>query len=54
MANEDRSALLVDERIVLDKYDGEPAEGHLVERLTIVDGVLVSHEFFNNNNIEEA
>ena len=48
MANEDASALVVEERIVLDKYDGEPAEGHLVERLTIVDGMLVSHEFFNH------
>ncbi len=46
MANEDASALVVEERIVLDKYDGD--EGPLVERLTIVDGVLTSHEFFNH------
>lgn len=52
MANEDTGQLVVEERIVLDKYDGDSAEGNLVERLTIVDGVLVSHEFFNHHTEE--
>lgn len=42
---------VVETRVVLDKFDGDG--GPLVERIEIVDDVIVSHEFYPPT-IEEA
>lgn len=43
----DAQMTVVREEIVLEKFDGDPADGKLTERLTIVDGLIVSRETFD-------
>ena len=45
MADEE-STVVLEERVVLQKFDGDVADGRLVERITIVDGDVVAHETF--------
>lgn len=33
--------------VVLEKFEGDPADGILAERLTIVNGEIVEHEVFD-------
>lgn len=49
---DDLGSLIVSETTVLEKFDGDPADGRLVERITIVDGVKVAHEFFDPDEME--
>ena len=45
MADEE-STVVLEERVVLEKFDGDVADGRLVERITVVDGDVVEHETF--------
>lgn len=47
----DLSEVIVEERVVLEKFEGEPAEGKLLERITLVNGELVAHETFENGEL---
>ena len=44
---DDIGSVVAEERVVLEKFDGDPADGRLVERITIVDGELAAHEYFD-------
>lgn len=46
MTNE-KATLTAREEAVLEKFDGEPEDGILRERITIVNGEIVQHEFFD-------
>lgn len=42
---------IVREEAVLEKFNGEPEDGDLAERITIVDGKITKHEFFENGEL---
>lgn len=46
---DDVAKVIVREEAVLEKFDGEPEDGILRERITLVDGELVKHEFFDES-----
>lgn len=50
---DDGGTLIVEERSILEKFDGEAADGRLVERITIVDGEIVAHEYFDPDDQED-
>ena len=50
---DDTAELVIEERTVLEKFDGDPGEGRLVERITIVDGETVAHEYFTPDDPQE-
>lgn len=43
----DVAKLAVREDAVLEKFDGEPEDGILRERITLVNGDIVKHEYFD-------
>lgn len=43
--------VVVREEAVLEKFDGEPEDGILVERITLVDGEIIKHEFFEEGEV---
>lgn len=49
----DGARMHVTEEAVLEKYDGDPPDGRLVERITVRDGVVVSRETFDTEDTEE-
>lgn len=46
----DRGKIKVEEKVVLEKFDGDPADGRLAERITMIDGKIVNHEKFEEVN----
>ncbi len=51
---DDIGALIVSETTtVLEKFDGPAEDGRLVERITVVDGEIAAHEFFDPDAPEE-
>lgn len=36
----------IDEHVVLEKFEGDPEDGKLVERLTILNGEIINKETF--------
>lgn len=44
----------VTENIVLEKFEGEPEDGILLERVHLTDGVITKHEFFDNGELVEV
>lgn len=51
---DDGASVKISQTDVIDIYDGEVADGRLVERITIVDGVEVSRETFDPDHPEEG
>ena len=51
---DDQAGVVLSQRDVIEIYDGEVADGRLVERITIVDGVEVSRETFDPDHPEEG
>lgn len=43
----DVAKTVVREEAVLEKFDGEPEDGVLRERITLVNGDIVKHDFFD-------
>jgi hypothetical protein len=43
--------VVVREEAVLEKFDGEPEDGVLAERITLVNGEVIKHEFFENGEV---
>lgn len=48
---EDGTALEVKEEVVLSKFDGEPEPENEVERLTVVNGIVVSHDQIHQGEV---
>lgn len=46
--SEEKAKVIVREEAVLEKFEGEPEDGVLLERITIVDGSITKHEFFED------
>lgn len=44
----DEQLTVVMEQVVLEKFDGDPEDGKLTERITVVDGKIVSREVFDS------
>lgn len=43
----DRFDLNVDETLVLEKFEGDPSDGKMIERLTVLNGEIINKETFN-------
>lgn len=50
MADEE-SVVVLEERVVLEKFDGDVADGRLVERITVVNGGVVERETFPSGGV---
>lgn len=37
----------VDEHVVLEKFEGDPEDGKLVERITLLNGEIINQESFD-------
>ena len=46
---EEKAKVVVREEAVLEKFDGEPEDGLVRERITLVNGEIVKHEFFDES-----
>lgn len=40
----DSGRVSVEEKVVLEKFDGDPADGKLIERLTVLNGKIIKRE----------
>ena len=54
MSKHDVAKHEVREEAVLEKFIGEVSDGVLAERITLVNGVLAKHEFFENGELVET
>lgn len=50
----DLSEFNVDEKVVLEKFDGDAVPENLVERVTIDNGVIVLQEFIENGEVVQT
>jgi hypothetical protein len=41
----------VREDVVLEKFEGTPEDGVLLERVYLTDGIITKHEFFEDGNL---
>lgn len=48
---EDITELIVKEEAVLEKFEGDPADGLLLERITLLNGEITKHEFFEDGEL---
>lgn len=48
---EDNSNLRVDEQVVLRKFEGEPLPENEFERLTILNGTVISHDVIEQGEV---
>jgi hypothetical protein len=46
--------VIVEERVVLEKFDGEPKPENLIERLHLLDGKIVQHDFIEGGEVVES
>lgn len=44
---EEKAKIVVREEAVLEKFDGDAHDGVIRERITLVNGDIVNHEFFD-------
>lgn len=49
--SEEKAKVVVREEAVLEKFEGTPEDGVLLERITIVDGEITRHEFFEDGEL---
>jgi hypothetical protein len=54
MTNLDIAKTVAKEEAVLEKFDGEPEDGILVERITLLNGVITKHEFFKDGEVVDV
>jgi hypothetical protein len=43
--------VVLKEEVLLEKFDGEPEDGNVVERVYLTDGVLTRHEFLEDGQV---
>jgi hypothetical protein len=48
---EEEARFTVREDIVLEKFEGEPEDGVLLERVHLTDGVITKHEYFEDGEL---
>jgi hypothetical protein len=51
MSNSDIGEIILDERVVLEKFNGEVEDGDVVERLHFHNGDLEKHEWLENGHV---
>jgi hypothetical protein len=49
--SEEKAKVNVREDAVLEKFEGEPEDGVLLERIYLTDGVITKHEFFEDGEV---
>lgn len=54
MSNLDLSKVNIDEKVVLEKFEGDLEDNNLIERLTIHNGEIVLHEFIENGAVVKS
>jgi hypothetical protein len=52
--SKDKAKTVVREEAVLEKFEGEPEDGILAERITLVNGAITKHEFFEDGKVVET
>jgi hypothetical protein len=45
---------IVREEVVLEKFEGDPADGKLLERITLVNGEITKREVFDEETPKEV
>lgn len=48
---DDSTKAKVEERVVLQKFEGEPLPENEFERVEVVDGIVVQHSVIENGNV---
>lgn len=48
---DDKAEVIVKEEAVLEKFEGDPADGLLLERITLLNGEITKHEFFEDGEL---
>lgn len=48
---EEVGKVVVREDMVLEKFEGEPEDGVLLERVYLTDGLITKHEYFENGKL---
>lgn len=43
--------VIVKEEAVLEKFNGEVADGDIAERIYLLDGVITHHEYYENGQV---
>lgn len=43
--------VVLKEEVVLEKFEGTPETGELIERVYITDGVITRHQYFKNGKM---
>lgn len=46
--------VVIEERVVLEKFDGEAVPENLIERVHILDGQIVQHDFIEDGKVVES
>jgi hypothetical protein len=54
MTQHEVAKTVVREEAVLEKFDGNPEDGVIVERITLLDGVITKHEFFEDGEVVDV
>jgi hypothetical protein len=47
----DKNSVIVEERLLLEKFDGEPVPENLIERVHVLNGKITKHEFIEQGNV---
>lgn len=47
----DTEGVIVEERVVLEKFEGEPVPENVVERVHLLNGEIVKHEFLEDGEV---
>jgi hypothetical protein len=47
----DKDSVIVEERLLLEKFDGEPVPENLTERVHVLNGKITKHEFIEQGNV---
>ena len=48
---DDKAEVIVKEEAVLEKFEGDPNDGLLLERITLLNGEITKHEFFEDGEL---
>lgn len=54
MSNHEVARTVINEEAVLEKFEGNPEDGIILERITLVNGVKIKHEFFEDGELVEG
>jgi hypothetical protein len=43
--------VIIREDVLLEKFDGDPEDGNVVERVYLTDGVMTKHEYLEDGEV---